>query len=117
MSAIVATAVNINGSFESHVFTWTGITNADTAVSVGSAENADRTVQMEGVFGSATVAIQGSLDNVNFETLHDAFGNLLTFTGPGIKTISEATPYIKPVPSGGDGTQSLKAMIFAKRGR
>lgn len=113
MAAITASAANNNGSYEAHTYTWT-LTEADTAVRVTAGENADRTVQIAGTFGGATVVVQGSLDDTNYLPLHDMAGNALSFTAAGIASIAEATPYLKVVATGG-AAQSVKAMIFARR--
>ena len=73
----------------------------------------DRSVQLTGTFGNATVLIQGSNDGTNYVTLTDPQGNALSFTTAGLEQIEEATRYIKPTSSGGDGTQSVTVTIFA----
>jgi hypothetical protein len=93
---------------------WTPVTEADTAAGTQLLGNGDRTVQVLGTFGSATVVWHGSLDGTNYAPLQDAEGDAISFTSAGIKTILEAAPYIKPVISGGT-SQSLTLLAAAGR--
>jgi hypothetical protein len=54
--------------------------NADTGIAIDMTDYADRSVQVEGTFGSATITIEGSNDGTNWETLRDPQGVALTFT-------------------------------------
>lgn len=80
---------------------WVGVTEADTfaAVQCGS-RYTDRTVQVAGTFGSATVNIQGSINGTSYVTLtgHDGAA---TFTTDDIKALIECTPYLQCTHSGG----------------
>lgn len=82
-------------------------------MAVGGA--AIKSVQIEGTFNGATVAIQGSNDGVTFETLLDPAGNALSKGSAGIFQIATPALWLQPlVTSGGAGT-SLLITVFATR--
>lgn len=54
----------------------------------------DRSVQVAGTFGGATVAVVGSNDGTNWAPLHDESGVALTFTAAGAHAIVENMLYI-----------------------
>ena len=101
-----------------HVILWTPLTAANpngTAIQMGG--SSDRCVQMVGTFGSATVKLQGSIDGTNYFDLTDPQGNAISKTSAAGEQIMELTRYIKPVSSGGDGTQSVSVYVFLKKAR
>lgn len=73
---------------------------------------ADRSVQVEGTFGGATVLIEGSLDGANFRTLTDALGSPLSFTAAGLKYITEPVAYVRPRLTAGAGASLTVTMFF-----
>jgi hypothetical protein len=85
--------------------TWEAVGNADVGAAVAAARFSDKSVQLAGTFGGATVVIQGSEDGTNWSTLHDMGGNALSFTAAGgPKQILENPRFIRPSSSGGTGT-------------
>ncbi len=94
--------------------TW-ALAVADTALPVKLGVYSDRTVQVEGTFGGASVSLQGSNDGVNYHTLTDPQGNALTFSAPGLETVMELPFFIKPTLSGGDGTTSVVVTMSGRR--
>lgn len=101
-----------------HIMQWTPLTAAN---SVGDAVempgNSDRSIQVAGTWGSATLVVQGSNDGTNWATLTDPQGNALSKTADFIEMISELTRYIRVSTSGGNGTQSLTATLLLKHVR
>lgn len=98
-------------------YKWSLILAADTADVLEFPANTDRTVQIDGTFGSnGSLSIQGSNDGVTYFNLTDPQGNAITKTAAGIETIVEMTRYIKPVMNAGDGNTSLNVTLFARRG-
>jgi len=75
----------------------------------------DRTIQVYGTFGGATITIQGSLDGTNWATVNDQSDNALTFTTARMDSVQQLTRFIRPLLSGGDGTTSLNVRLCAKR--
>lgn len=76
----------------------------------------DRCIQVAGTFGSATVTVHGSNDGTNYAALRDNTGTAISITTAAIRQIGEIPTYVKPVISGGDGTQSLTIIIAERRG-
>lgn len=76
---------------------------------------ADRSIQVEGTFGGATVALEGSNDGVNFHALTDPQGNTIAIASPGIKQVTETTMFFRPHVVGGDGTTALVISAFFRK--
>jgi hypothetical protein len=91
----------------------------DDGEAVALPRHADRTVQVTGTFGGATVKIEGTLDDSTWAPLTDPQGNVLTFTSyPAgyssvIEAISEAVVAVRPVVVGGTGT-NLTITLFCR---
>ena len=96
--------VPADGNAKYMVVSWEGLANGDEGTPITLPQLADRSVQVEGVFDGGTVEIKGSIDGVNYHTLSDLRGSAITLTATRIKAISEIVRYIKPVVSGGAGT-------------
>lgn len=93
---------------------WADLANGDEGEPVKLAGAADRSVQVEGVFSGATVAVVGSLDESNFEVLTDPQGNGLNFTAAKIEAVTEATVQAKPTVSGGDGSTLVTVSMLLR---
>lgn len=107
------TAVYDDGGADALIITWTPLGVGDDGAGVTRSSAADRTVQVIGTAAGATLTFQGSNNGTDWATLHDPQGNDLAFTSVGIKAISEATYYVRPIVSGGAGT-SFTVILFAK---
>lgn len=112
ITAVVTITPEANGI--TVVFLWETMGDADTGTSVTFNQFGDRSVQVIGTFGSATVTIQGSNDGATWETLTDYQGNAVTFTAAGLTPIAEVTRYIRAITSGGTGTD-VDVYVFARR--
>jgi len=98
------------------MITWPSLANGDDGGPVGGSGWADKSVQVEGTFGGGgTVVLEGSNDGTNYRTLNDPFGVPLSFTAAGIHAITEATRYIRPRVTGGDGTTGITATVLVRR--
>ncbi|SRR5260221_14535785 len=103
------------GDVRGFSFTWGPMSNGDVGAAVDMLAFADRSIQVEGVFGSGgNVEIQGSNDAVNFRPLHDPLGNLLEInsTSDRIKHIMEITFLMRPAITQGDVNTSLTVTFF-----
>ena len=108
-----ATPPNIIGNY---VYNWPTLNNGDDGQPAGIAGSGDRTVQVQGTFGAGgTVVIQGSLDGQTWYTLRDPIGNLLSFTGAGLKAVLENTLQIRPLVTAGDSTTAIQVLISVRR--
>jgi hypothetical protein len=85
----------------------------DTGYPVQYVGNADRTVQVYGTFGGATVTLEGSLDGTNWATLNDAQGSPIAITEAKLEAVTELVRYTRPSVSGGSGA-SLTVMLFMR---
>lgn len=94
--------------------TWTPLANGDTGSPESPGRLSDRSVQIKGTFGAGgSVTIQGSNDNVTWQTLRDPAGLALTFTSADLKQILENTNYVRPNVTAGDGTTALTVILAA----
>lgn len=111
--AITTTSENL-GSGDLRVIKFAGATTGDTSPVIDLAEWADRSVQVAGTFGGATVTIEGSNDGANWATLNDAQGNALTITTAKIEQLLEVTRHTRVTVTGGTGT-SLTITFLLRR--
>jgi hypothetical protein len=95
------------------VTTWGDMLVDDDGEPVRLAVYSDRTIQVAGEFGGASVTIGGSNDGVTYHALHDTSGAALTVTEGVLKQIVELPIYLKPRVFGGDGTTALKVVLVA----
>lgn len=90
------------------------LTDGDDGDPLEFTDYADRTVQVNGTFGGATVVIEGSLDGTNYHTLTDPVGNELSFTSADMATVMECVQYLRPRVSGGSGV-SVSVYLLTRR--
>ncbi len=79
---------------------------------------ADRSVQVFGTFGGASVVFEGTNEDgvpTSYPTLSDPQGNGITMAAAGLKAVLEMTRVVRPRVVGGDGTTALTIILFAKR--
>jgi hypothetical protein len=110
---IVNPANSATGNSNAFATSWV-MASGDTAAPLSFSQFTDKSVQVSGVFGGASVAFAGSNDGVNYFTLTDPQGNPLTFTTGKIKSVTEATVYCLPIVTGGDGTTTLTISVLMK---
>lgn len=97
---------------------WPNIASGDTCIEYeGFSDYSDRSVQMEGTFGGATISIVGTNDGDNYQTLTDPSATAITGNTAKLRQILEYVWKVKPAISGGDGTTSITVTIVAKRTR
>ena len=97
-------------------FTWV-LAQGDTGGEITWLTYADRSVQVFGTFGGASVVIEGSNDGTNWAVLTDPQGNDLSISSAKIEQILEVCLFLRPRISGGDGTTSLTAVVVARDNR
>lgn len=102
---------------DAHVVAWTPLANGDDGAAIQIPGWADRSIQITGTFGvGGTVVFEGSNDGVNYTSLRDPQGSLLSFTAAGLKAVLELTRYVRARVTAGDGTTSITATFFGRRG-
>lgn len=100
---------------ESSLVSWTGLLNGDDGSPVQFGAFTDRSIQFVGTFGTGgTIVLEGSNDGVNYVALTDPQGNSISKTSASIEAISEATRYVRPRVTAGDGTTNLAAHLFMR---
>lgn len=90
---------------------------ADVGIAFEGADFADRTVQFDGDFDSATVVLQGSNDGVTWFSLTDPQGNAISATSDKLEVIAEGPRFIRPSSSGGGGSTVVNVRVWARRNR
>ena len=103
------------GNDRTCIMQWPGMAQGDDGAPITNSQYADRSFQVAGTFGGASVAIEGTNDGSNWATLTDPQGNPLTFTTAKIEMVSEATWKIRPRVIGGDGSTALTVGKAAER--
>lgn len=112
MATITPTITDISNDGSVQKVVWANLTNTDTVGAVARmAEWADRSIQVAGTFGGATIVIEGSNDETNYSTLNNAQGTALSFTAAGLKQIVEVPAVLRPSLSGGTGSTLTVTMI------
>lgn len=114
MAAVTPTIRTVGaGNFACRVATWASIGDSDTCTPVSFPDLTDRSVQVFGTFGGASIAIQGSNDaGTTFAPLNDPGGTVIGITTAKIKAILENSEQIKPVTSGGTGSSLTVCILF-----
>jgi len=108
LSSLVTQYVGNNAA----IYTWTGLASSSSGDKIQGPGWTDRSIQFTGIFGAAgTAVLQGSNDGITWFTLHDAFGNALSFTSNGFAEVTEIALYMRPTITGGDGTTSISAIL------
>lgn len=102
-------------SLDVAVTTWAGLLAGDDGEPVRLAVYSDRSIQVAGTFGGASVTIGGSNDGETYHALTDTAGDPLTLTTGALKQIVELPIFIKPRVFGGDGTTNLKVILSGRK--
>jgi hypothetical protein len=79
---------------------------------------ADRSVQLQGTFGTATVTLQGCNEAtpVNWHPLTDPQGNDIAKTASDLEAVSEVTRWVRPLASGADGATTVTVTLLMRKG-
>lgn len=102
-------------SLDVAITTWSTLAAGDDGAPVRLAVYSDRSVQIAGTFGGASVTIGGSNDGVTYHALSSTDGEPLTLTAGALKQIVELPIWIKPRIFGGDGTTNLTVILSGRR--
>lgn len=102
-------------SLDVAVTTWSGLASNDDGDPVRLAVFSDRSVQVVGEFGGASITIGGSNDGVTYHALTDTAGAPLTLAGAALRQIVELPVWIKPKVFGGSGSTSLTVIMAGRR--
>jgi hypothetical protein len=110
-----------SGGIEATMVIWGPMANGDTGKPVQLPAAADRSIQVEGTFGvGGSVACQGSNDSTigtdgNFRALSNPAGTTIAITAAGLQQVTEATGWVRPAVTAGDGTTALTVTMCMRR--
>lgn len=104
----------IDANFSNYVVYKWELAQAATGDQQVASPTGDRSVQVFGTFGGASVRWEGSLDGVNYSALTDPQGNELSMSANKLEAVLELAPFIRPVVSGGDVSTSLTCLLCVK---
>lgn len=100
----------------SHVVTWTPLANGDSGSPVQFTGSTIRSIQFDGTFGAGgSISLEGSNDGTTYFVLTDPQGNAITKTAAALEAVQEATRFVRPRVTAGDGTTSLSARLFFRK--
>jgi hypothetical protein len=116
MAAVNPTISILDGNDKSVILvTWNGLNNNDrTGAPVQFVRHADRSVQFNGTFNTATVVLQGSNDDSTYFTLTDPQGNLISSNAALGESVTELTRSTRPRISGGGGAENVVVTLLMK---
>lgn len=82
---------------------WSGVVTGDTLVAFGISAQAGvaGAIQIDGTFGGASVALEGSNDGVTYFTLKDLSGSNISASSAALFDFTTAALYLRPAVSGG----------------
>lgn len=105
------------GEGKAWTMAWAAIPNGNSGDPLVLHDYADRSVEIEGTIGAGgSVQIEGSNDGTNYRVLHDTGLNNLVFTSTGkLSAVLEATLYIRPNVTAGDGTTAITVTLYARK--
>lgn len=107
--------VSQKGDGSCYLVTWTAVTSAssDTCAAVSFPQYPDRSIQVSGTFGGASVAVQGSNDGTNFCSLFDPSSTVIAIVAAtAMKAVLENAVFIRPLVTGGTGQTVTVSMLF-----
>lgn len=92
--------------------------NTDTGTAVALGGYGDKSIQVTGTFGTGgSCTLEGSNDltnPTNWFTLTDPTGTAIAITSAGGKAVTEASVWIRPHVTAGDGTTALVVKVFCR---
>ena len=93
----MASVITTPQTGRSYLHTWNLLTADATGDVISFPGASDRTVQfVADTTGSATIILEGSLDDVTFFPLTDGQGNAISFTASGGELVSENVLFYRP---------------------
>lgn len=96
-----------------YVIEWANLATGDTGGAADFCQYADRSCQVSGTWGGATMTLQGSNDGTNWHAMIDHSGNEISLTDDALVYVVSPTLYIRPNVTGGDVTTDLTVtMLF-----
>ncbi len=110
------TAETIPKPHDNATFHWSTVTNTDTPVAVSTPRGGIGSIVASGTFDSATMVLHGSPDGVTYFALKDIGNTAISLTADGGATVMAPVMFVKPVFSGGGGSQDVDVTLFLSQG-
>jgi hypothetical protein len=112
--ATTPSAVTIDNPDQTRAITWSCTGNA-TGSSCAFGQWPDRTISVQGTWGSATFVLQGSNDGgTTWFTLTDHLGNSISWTANTMALVAENPGLVRATTSGGTST-SVTVYMYGSR--
>lgn len=100
------------------VYSWIGLVNDEDGQPVDVPDYADKSADIEGVFGAGgSAVIEGTnkpSSPLSYKTLNDPQGNQISVTSAKIETILENVKTLRPRVVGGDGTTAINVYLLVR---
>jgi hypothetical protein len=116
MATVNPSISTIEGDGSVMQIVWTPLTSTNLdGAPVRWCQYADRSVQLSGTWGTATVVLQGSNDGTTWFTLTDPQTVAISKTADALEQVLEMTQFVRPLLSGGNGTTAVTANLLVRR--
>lgn len=99
---------------KSFVAAWTGLLAGDDGEAIPFSQYTDKSVQVSGTFGGATLRFEGSNNGTDWAVLTDPQGNDLILSVAKVEMVTEAVAFVRPRVVGGDGSTALAVHALCK---
>lgn len=110
---VTLTELPNSGEGKGWIASWPAMANGDVGEALELPGYQDRSIQAAGTFGTGgSVAAEGSNEGTNYAALRDPSSTTIALTAAGVKGVLEATRYIRPHVTAGDGTTALNVTMF-----
>jgi hypothetical protein len=100
----------------SHQSVWSAMGNADSGLPQSPSQLSDKTVQIDGTFGTATAVVEGSNDGTSYFNLTDPAGAPISTTVAMMAQILQNPKFIRPRTSGGGGGVTINIRLVERSG-
>jgi hypothetical protein len=82
---------------------WTGLVTPDTGAPEELSRYPNKSIQIGGTFGGATVTVEGSDDGVTYATINDVKGNAVSATSAARFDVVDVPAFLRPKTASGSG--------------
>jgi hypothetical protein len=114
MPTIVPTRTQ-TGNTKAIVIAWAAMANGDVGEPIAFSQYTDKSVHVTGAFGAGgSLRIEGSNNGTDWAVLTDPQGNDINITTAKIEMVTEATWWVRPRVTAGDGTTLLTVNLLIK---
>lgn len=98
----------------SQIISWFGLGADEDGKAVEVSSAVFKTFQVQGIYGGASVQLEGSIDGENFHALTDHQGNGIRKIGNSIESVVENVRWVRPLIQGGNKETKIDVRVFIK---